>query len=356
MSGDWKLRTHEECARRSEEKRGTWLTAAVLGALLSSAGCGLELDPAAPTGGGGPVTGGPPPPNAPSGTLADVEPGDIVGEFEVVLGDVEHFPLHGTLPLPKETFPRTDGKNPFTIVDADGDAYPTQIEIVSRYANEDDGADVVELLARVSAPEGAVPGDRVRYEVMFSPQAQSGPSFTSDVNALFATPEAVTLRTRDCFGHEYTLDLLEDISHGQAERLKSGPVTVKFKTYGNLMPTTPVDGVSGTLPHLMGVHAYVSRWSQDDFVSLDLRVHNGHSGLDKNDADDDPLGKIYFRDLELRVPLGWSVVHAFENPYVGSSVRARRLEDVPDRQTDRHRAHARDARAGPVPPPPGDLP
>lgn len=318
MAGASQSREAQNLAVRSEECRGSWTKWSLLCAtLLWSAGCGIEFDRAEEAGGGG-ATGGPPPPNAPPGTLADVEAGDIIGEFEVVAGEVQHFPLHGTLPLPKGTYPRPDGLNPFTIVDEDDNVYPTQTEIVSRYANDADGADVVEILSRVTLPNSTNQGDRVRYKVMFSPLAEATPNFTADVNTLFATPQAVLLRTTDCFGHEYTADLLADIAEGTAQTLKSGAVCEQMKTFENLMPVSPLEGPTGTLPHLMGVHSYVSRWTQDDFVSLDLRIHNGHSGLDKNDPEDDPLGKLYFRSLELRVPLGWSVVHAFENPYVGA--------------------------------------
>ena len=310
-----KFRTGKACTKPSRSVCGLGLAALFVSTLVG--GCdseqlGDEL------GGGGAVFGGPPPPNAPSGTLGDVEPGDIVGQFEIVAGDVEHFPLHGTLPIPQGTFPRPDGKNPFTIVDADQNVYPTQTEIVSHYANEADGADVIELIARVSLPADTAPGTRVQYSVMFSPLDSGASAVTDDVAAFFATPEALTIRTRDCFNHEYTTDLLADLSSGSADTLKSGAICEQFKTYGNLEPVTPVEGGNGTLPHLMGVHAYVTRWAQDDFISLDLRVHNGHSGLNKNDSADDPLGKIYFRSLELRLPIGWSIAHAFENPYVGA--------------------------------------
>ena len=319
MSGDRKIQAREQRTWNQEGFYGLTHRALTIGALATMlAGCGLEFDDVEPVGGGGASGGGPPPPNAPSGTLANVERGDIVGLFELVAGEVDHFPLHGTLPIPKGTYPRDDGKNPFVIVDSESNAYPTQVETVTRYANPADGADVIELLSRVTLPEGVTPGTRVQYSVMYSPMTPGAPNYTSDVSALFATPEAITLSTRDCFGHEYTANLLEDITSGSAEQLKGGEVCEQFKTYENMLPVTPNEGPNGTLPHMMGVHSYVTRWTQDDFVSLDLRINNGHSGLDKSDPDDDPLGLMYFRSLELRVPLGWSVLHAFENPYVGA--------------------------------------
>ncbi len=307
----------DACVKRSLWNRNLGWAAILTWGLASSCGLDLEAD-AFESGGGASV--GPPPPNAPSGTLGDVEPGDIVGKFEIVAGSVDHFPLHGTLPIPQGTYPRPDGKNPFTIVDSERNVYPTQTEIVTHYADESDGADVVEILSRVSLPDGTVPGDRVQYSIMYSPLAPMSPSVTDDVSTFFSTPEALTLRTRDCFNHEYVTDLLAGVANDQAQVLKSGAICDQFKTYGNLEPVTPSAAANGTLPHLMGVHAYVTRWTHDDFISLDLRVHNGHSGLEPGDAADDPLGKVYFRSLDLRVPIGWSIAHAFENPYVGQPV------------------------------------
>lgn len=317
----WRIRSRwTQPVRPEGEIRtpGARATATLLLAFAAS-GCGITIgeDESGDASGG---SGGPPPPNEPSGTLAEVTPGDTVGVFEVEAGLVQHFPLHGTLPIPKGTFPRPDGKMPFVIVDPDENAYATQTEIVSRYPNPADGADVVELLARVSLPASAAPGTRVRYEVMYSPLDEEPLTVAPDVTALFATPEAITLRTRDCFGNEYTADLLEDVGSPESELLKYGAVCKQWKTHENLLPTTPVVGPAGTLPHMMGAHAYVTQWSTDTFVSLDLRVHNGHSGLDGADETDDPLGKIYFQSLELRVPVGWSVMHTFDNPYVGAPV------------------------------------
>ena len=314
----WEIRTSwaksvhasgEICSRR------TSLAALALGLVLSGCGISIGEDESGDSAGG---TGGPPPPNEPSGTLADVTPGDIVGEFEIEAGLVQHFPLHGTLPLPKGTYPRTDLKEPFVIVDPEGNAYPTQTEIVSRYPNPADGADVVEILSRVTLPSSATPGSRVSYKVMFSPLPGEDLAASPDVEALFATPEAVTLRALDVFGNEYAANLLGSVLTPDSEILKSGGVCKQFKTYENLLPVTPTDGAAGTLPHLMGAHSYITKWVTDDFVSLDLRVHNGHSGLDDSDDTDDPLGKVYFQVLNLRVPVGWSIMHTFDNPFVGT--------------------------------------
>jgi hypothetical protein len=65
----------------------------------------------------------------------------------------------------------------------------------------------------------------------------------------------------------------------------------------------------------MGVHAYVTQWRGEPLFSLDLRVHNAHSGNNPNDPMDDALGKIYFDELDLKLPPGWVVFNAFPDPY-----------------------------------------
>ena len=67
-------------------------------------------------------------------------------------------------------------------------------------------------------------------------------------------------------------DLLADLSSNEAETLKSGALCEQFKTYENLDPVTPVENGNATLPHLMGVHSYVTRWAQDDFISQFLEA------------------------------------------------------------------------------------
>ena len=72
-----------------------------------------------------------------------------VAVFELGAPSVNEFTLRGTVPVPKGTFPRSDGKIPFAVKDFDGTLVPAQVERVSSYPRYADGADVVEVLARV---------------------------------------------------------------------------------------------------------------------------------------------------------------------------------------------------------------
>src|ERR1043165_3471817 len=96
-----------------------------------------------------------------AGGGARANPGDTVGVFELGAPAVAAFTLHGTLPVPPAIFPGLPDQSVFQVRDADGTLVHAQTEIVSRYPATTDGADVVEIIARVHAPSGTVPGDRL---------------------------------------------------------------------------------------------------------------------------------------------------------------------------------------------------
>jgi hypothetical protein len=257
---------------------------------------------------------------APLALAQDQEPapGALVGQLELIAPDVSPFVLHGTLPLPRGIYPRADGLGPFVLRDAAGERYDAQVEVVSRYASAASGADVVELLARVAVPPGVQPGSFTRYDVVYWPHAVQPFEGAAAVDELLATATNLRLRTCDVFGHEYAAQPLNNINAGWRTRtLRDGSVAVQKVTHVTLLPHDSIGGPQGTLPHMMGVHCYITRWSKEPFFSLDLRVHNAHSGLDEGDPTDDALGRIYFRSLELRLPRAFVLLPAFEDPTFG---------------------------------------
>ena len=255
------------------------------------------------------------------GFTNEFEEGDVVAEFELAAPTSADFVVHGTLPLPPGLYLPGSALAPFTLRDSDGTIVPAQVEVVSRYPASDDGADVVELLARVPRPGGASPGDRIEYDVLWSPHTPAAHTIDAEVQTLIQTPGAVTLRTSDVFGHVYEADLLADLRQGNANDLRTkrdGLAASQWRTYENLEPVVPVSGSTGTLPHLMGVHSYVTSWQGEPVISLDLRLHNGHEGRDATTDSDDPMGKVYFEDLELVVPDGWVLAQAYPTPTFGT--------------------------------------
>jgi hypothetical protein len=133
-------------------------------------------------------------------------------------------------------------------------------------------------------------------------------------------PRALVLETRDVFGHEYAADLYTDViaESGDVRVTRRGGVALSMRTHEVLLPVAPVTGPSGTLPHMMGVHAYVTLFSDEEFFALDLRVHNALSGLDLGDSRDDALSKLYFEKLELCVPQGWTAYADLTDPHLGT--------------------------------------
>jgi hypothetical protein len=229
--------------------------------------------------------------------------GNTVARLELGLPNERTFVLQGTVPVPRNTFPRPDGLVPFAIRDLDGSLVPAQVEIVTRYADDSFGADVVEVSARVTRPFEAPIGARQSYDIVYAPHARGSFTVDDSVSDLLRTG-AIMLSSRDVFGNRYSLDLLEA---GNQTSLRNGESIVEWRTHDSLMPDAPHGGADATLPHFLGVHAYFRVFDQEPIVELDLRIHNGHSGLDTTTSVDDPLGKVYFESLDLWLPGGWLV-------------------------------------------------
>ncbi|HVS09066.1 MAG TPA: hypothetical protein VMS76_04260 [Planctomycetota bacterium] len=226
------------------------------------------------------------------------------------------FVLRGTLPVPARTYPRLDGLQPLAVIDSDGAIVAAQVEAVTAYPRQSDGAAVVEVLARVKRPAGASPGDRIQYQVVEFPHPGGRPALTPAVRSLLGSKNGVLLSTRDVFGNEYEIDLLE--GKGSKRILRRGRAVLQTRQYGVMEPVAPQSGAQGTLPHMMGVHTYVTSISGEDVICLDLRLNNGSSGLDKNDPLDDPQAKLYFDELVVQVPAGWTVLQDLPDPFLGT--------------------------------------
>lgn len=236
------------------------------------------------------------------------------------------FTLRGTVPVPPGAAASlASGIVPFSVVDSDGTLAPTQVEAVTSYPKKSDGPDVVEVLARVKKPAGAALGSKVSYEVILNPHQAGKPQFDVAQSNLMMQPGAMLLVSHDAFGNTYGTDLAKGVrgeyAKGVADVRRDGEVALQFRKHTTMMPADPsqVGQWGGPLKHWFGVHAYHTIWSGEKSISLDLRIHNGHSGLDKNDPEDDPLGKAYYRDLELWVPKGYVVQQQHPDPGFGPS-------------------------------------
>ena len=242
----------------------------------------------------------------------------VVGMLETVAGTVSPFIVKGTLPVPPDTFTNKT-QVPFTVLDYDGTAAPTQVEAVTFYPKISDGADVVEVMAQVHVPPTVAPGTKIAYEVVKNPHKNGDFDKPQKMSQGTSSADSVMLVSHDVFGNEYKLDLLEDKTV-----LRDGVIASTLRSHGVLEPSdaSAVGQSGGPLHHLFGVHSYATFWKDHEVMSLDLRIHNGLSGLDKNDPTDDPNTDLYFADIELWVPQGWSVFQQSPDPGNGAPYNA----------------------------------
>lgn len=279
-----KTAVRPRCVRVRAHSRSR-LRVALTGALLLLAACGPAVQSTL----------------AAHGTLGGVAE---VARLVLEAPSSREFVLRGTIPVPRGTFPREDGAMPFAIRDSDGELVPTQVEIVSRYPDEASGADVIEVLGRVRRPESAPTGARIEYAVFEAPHARGSFETHPAVEAVLRPAAHLRLSAHDVFGNEYTAELrAPELS---AKPLREGTACREWRVVTALTPVAPAYGPTGTLPHMMGVHAFFRTWSGEPVVSLDLALHNGHSGHDPSTNADDPVGTIYFDVLDLWLPPGWT--------------------------------------------------
>ena len=258
----------------------------------------------------------------------DHELGRIVASLQVQAppADIETFTLHGTVPLPPGVHHSSASTSPLSVLvrgESGTRAVPTQISTVSRYPTGE--SDVVEIMARVRVPKHSRPGARLRFNIVRETVETEGrtPRVPDSVRKLLRTPGSVYLRTRDVFGNVYTVDVLGDKDapgFGSERILKTGVVTRQRRVYGTMVPLPDQVAEGEALPHMMGMHAYVTEWTDEAMLSLDLRVNNGAiSAADEVDPLEETLGVVYWRELELVVPRGWVAVPKVTDPYWGKA-------------------------------------
>lgn len=264
----------------------------------------------------------------PGGSLAATiqEPYNIGTELAVVelaRPSTSSFVLRATIPLLPHIFPRRDSKDPFSILTPDGTLVPAQTEVVTWFPKQEKGADVVEVIARVNIAPQHMGAARLAYTVVFDPHEAGRITTSEEVETLLASSAPVLIESRDAFGHAYSTDLLAPLRTPGSDflTLRAGEFLHQTRVHDWLEPVTRVAGSQGTLPHLMGVHGFVTLYDREEFFGLDLRVHNGGSGHDPADPRDDPLGEVFFEDLRIDVPSGWKVMSAVEDPFLGTQTQ-----------------------------------
>lgn len=248
----------------------------------------------------------------------------LVAQLELAAPAITPLLLRATMPVPKGVFPRADGSSPFVVESHAGEErlVPAQVSIVSRYPTGE--ADVVEIRAPVALAPEERPGTRVRFAVYLDSHATArAPTLAPEVAGLFARANRrkIGLRTRDVYGNFYWADLSGEPaaqSFGSDRVLASGPYVETRRLYATLAPLASPGATGPPLPHLMGIHAYVTERALDSAVKLDLRINNGAvAGSRAEDRLESVLGIVYWQSLELVVPKGWNVVPEVRDPFFG---------------------------------------
>jgi hypothetical protein len=256
-----------------------------------------------------------------SGAVRAQANGTTVAVLQLAAPTSTEFILRGTLPVPPQVFPRADGRSPFMVRSFGGELVAAQTERVSSYPRESDGADVVEVLARVQRDPSVAPGTYVQFDVVLQPCEFRRPRLTAPVAALKQLPWGIQLRADDVFGNPYRADIHLGKYGARIERFGRHVFQERLHTF--LEPIAPVGPPTATLPHLMGVHTYASYWAMENVITLDLRIHNAASGLDKSPSvhADDAQKRMYFDELELVLPAGWTVLQDYEDPFFGPTTQ-----------------------------------
>ncbi|MDF1837194.1 MAG: hypothetical protein P1V35_04945, partial [Planctomycetota bacterium] len=167
-------------------------------------------------------------------------------------------------------------------------------------------------------------GSRHRFEIFTGSFPIPGAAIVhTRVEQLLQAGTSPFLTTEDVFGNRYRFDLnLDPQAHGVVDRslLKSGHASRQWKLSGALMPELSA-GQGESLPHMMGVHAYLSTWNTSKLVSLDLRFHNGLTAASgAATAYNEPVGTVYWKSIDLHLPRGWQPHLAVHDPFLGKQV------------------------------------
>jgi hypothetical protein len=229
-----------------------------------------------------------------------------VSKIRHTIGTKSEYVLKATLPVPKGTYPRTDGKEPLSVLDPFGNPFPTSVHAVSWYPNKAaDGADVVELQIQFKVAGNQTSGQEVILDVVEDPHPFKRLKIDRIARQAIASPMKVV--AHDVHGNRYHARIsLRHRKKNKARYTKIGRGSLQIETYIDMTPVDPT--ASNVLEKLLGVKAIFTLWHNEKAISLDLYLHNGHSGLNGNKR---PNHNVYFDSLELWVPTGWNVVHKY---------------------------------------------
>ncbi|MEM8601873.1 MAG: hypothetical protein AAGF99_18300 [Bacteroidota bacterium] len=247
--------------------------------------------------------------------------GSRVARLSAFAPPMEFFLLEATLPVPPRTVIEGLPFEPLEVRSETGEIFSTQVEVVSRYPNPTEGADVVELIARVQRPPGKSVGDEIVFEVHRSTQPSADFVASAHVEALFGIGASVRLEASDLHGNVYRANLPEKqrVDHPTVSVVRDGALVRERRSHEMMRPLTGSGtGSTAPAPHMFGVHVFTRTYRNEDFFILDLLLHNGMFG-NRPTPSDDPIHDIYFDELTLDVPVGWLIGESVDNPFQGNA-------------------------------------
>jgi len=248
-----------------------------------------------------------------SGLFAGLhEPEAVTSDRPVRLGQLQWSPsstgcyVRGTVPVPSD-YDLEPERLAFHEVLFDV-LTPVQVEPVTFSPSGE--VEVIEVLGRMKG--GRPP---LRWIDLVSANAAELPQSISGAHERIAEP--VRLRATDARGETYIAELHPGgVGHQAIKTLKAGHVHRQDRHAIVLMPEDPEEALH---PRLFGAHAYFGSWSEDDYLTLDLRVHNALvSPAASPSPAEDAIGPIYFESLELVLPKGWGALSLISDPAQGA--------------------------------------
>ena len=248
--------------------------------------------------------------------------GETIARCSVEAPPVATFVLRCNIPVPPNTYPLPNKAMPFGVKDYDGQIVQAQVDIVSRYGEFSEGADIVEIIAEVNQdPNNMSPGHLIHYEIvnLASPQAppKNNLKLARQLVRKIENDGPVKLQTKDFFGHQYELPFI-DQNVIRNKTLTKGPFLNRIRTTGVLKaPNAPVGAPNGALGHFLSAITYYSVSSTDpDILLVTFHIHNGLA----NPKTKKWNKKLYFDALTLSLPSGWVYVPDISDPFTGTNI------------------------------------
>ena len=235
------------------------------------------------------------------------------------------------VPVPPGTV--TGTTNPFSFKMPNGTIVPSQIETVTSFGASPASSlepDIVELIARITKDPSWSAGQKRTVDIVLQssgaiPSHTSGPAalltptgLPSTVTTAVNDPNFLIVFAVDPLGTNYVAYPLATAGGFAAtfKPIRQGSHEATQRSFTTMLPTTSLPG--DRYPHLFGVHAYLSTFASENAIGLDVRITNGAEGTQTPALTDDPLGKVYFKEIMVGVRTNattpWTVQDQFTRP------------------------------------------